>query len=216
MQYTALVALAAVAAAQSNSTGGSNTGSCPLQFTSSCSTSSQCGTLNGFKLECQTSGSVKWCVCAKADSNCQNSTNIPDTVPQFGVCTGGKTCAGSGFKALDVPVLTCAEQLYCVPQKTDGNELQSICHTCSSCKQQNKPDSTGKLIFNCSSICPAGQGDPVISVTNTTTATKSPSSKNKSAAGSAGGVNADTTKSSASKFIVGLASVLVVSIGLLV
>ncbi|EQC35091.1 hypothetical protein SDRG_07326 [Saprolegnia diclina VS20] len=210
MQLLALSALIVAAAAQTSN----STSSCPLQFTSSCASSSQCGKLNGFQLECQVYGSVKQCICSKADANCQNATNIPDTVPQFGVCTGGKQCAGTGFKALDTPVRVCSEPLVCVPQITAGNEVQSICHTCNSCKQQNKPDSTGKLVFNCTAICPAGQGDPEITIAPTTSPTTA--SKNKTASGSNAVGDSGTNKpSAASKIVASVASLVLVGLAVL-
>ncbi|KDO17489.1 hypothetical protein SPRG_17095 [Saprolegnia parasitica CBS 223.65] len=210
MQLLALGALIVAAAAQTSD----NTTSCPLQFTSACASSTQCGKLNGFQLECQAYGAVKQCRCSKADANCQNATNIPDTVPQFGLCTGGKQCADTGFKALDTPVRVCSEPLACVPQITAGNEVQSICHTCSSCKQQNKPDSTGKLVFNCTAICPAGQGDPVITIAPTTSPTTG--SKNKTASGSNAAGDTGTNKpSGASKIFAGAASLVCVGLSML-
>nr|AIG55583.1 secreted protein [Thraustotheca clavata] len=213
MKFALVSSLAVLASAQTNnSSAGSNSNvNCPLQFTSACANTQECGTLNGYPLECQVYGSVKQCVCSKENANCQNSTNIANTIPQFGVCTGGKQCAGSGFKALQTPVRTCSEQLVCIPQYASGNELQSICHTCSSCKQQNKPDATGRLIFNCTQICPLGQGDPIVTIPPVTTAPTNSTKKNDSSKGS-GSTAGSKPKSAATSIVAGVATVAIVAI----
>ncbi|KAF0701269.1 Aste57867_8198 [Aphanomyces stellatus] len=156
---------------------------CPLQFTSACNASTQCGALNGFPLHCETYGSLQQCACNASDAAvCQNTSSKTNRVPQFGVCSSANPCADStGFVALMSPnQFMCAEPLACVPEISTATDPQSICHTCSTCKAQNPIDALGRRRFNCSAICAPDQitvpdmpitTAPTISVANTTNAT---------------------------------------------
>ncbi len=132
---------------------------CPRQFSSLCDTNADCGNLNGFRLEC--SGAAegrKQCFCAESDKSvCRNTSVIG--VPQFGSCSNDKPCANAnGYRSMPSYGIACGEPLKCVPEMNQQNS-SAICHTCGSCKEQNEKSTDGNLRFNCTAICPPGQGD---------------------------------------------------------
>ncbi|KAJ0396074.1 hypothetical protein P43SY_008756 [Pythium insidiosum] len=144
---------------------------CKLQFASIECSATNCGEINGYKLECvelgKQNGKIKKsCRCKAAEQEvCQNSTAPAiEGVPQFGDCTGGKRCIDS-FGHVDSALerRICAEKLHCVKEvNTTATKPAEICHTCRSCIAQNdkatdssnKGDLSDLRRFDCRKICP--------------------------------------------------------------
>jgi len=144
-----------------------NPNKCVLQFASLKCTTSDCGELNGYPLECvnvgkQNGKDKKLCQCKTSDVDvCQNSTapEFGDAVPQFGDCSGGKTCVDSyGHVPSSLELRICAEKLHCVKEaNTNASKPAEICHTCRSCIAQNDAADaqlSAAKRFDCTTICP--------------------------------------------------------------
>ncbi|KAF0716766.1 Aste57867_2674 [Aphanomyces stellatus] len=180
MQLASLLVLAISACvahcAATTTTAPSTAPTCKLQFTSPCDTSIDCGNLNGFNLTCIKSGGNKQCGCT--GNKCQAQSNASDVAYQFDQCTSQRPCiAGNGFTALDAAQLsapTCGEPLYCVQEKNPDPAavLQSICHTCGSCKTQNVQSAKDPSVkrFDCTKLCPTPAPTPAPTTDEPTTA----------------------------------------------
>ncbi|GLE04628.1 hypothetical protein PINS_up013598 [Pythium insidiosum] len=145
---------------------------CKLQFASIECAATNCGEINGYKLECvdlgkQNGKMKKSCRCkASEEEVCQNSTAPGvDGVAQFGDCSGGKRCIDSfGHVDSALELRICAEKLHCVKEvNTTATKPAEICHTCRSCIAQNdkatdpknnKAELSDLRRFDCRKICP--------------------------------------------------------------
>lgn len=144
-----------------------NPSKCPLQFSSLKCSSTSCGELNGYDLECvslgqQDGAEKKMCECSSDDEKvCQSQANpnaTSGTVPQFGDCSENECVDSYGFTSTDSTAKICAERLHCVKEvNTSASVPAQICHTCRSCLTQNDAATkSGSSVnrFNCSAICP--------------------------------------------------------------
>lgn len=142
-----------------------NPNKCVLQFDSLKCTDTDCGELNGYKLECVSIGKENGkpktqCQCKATEADvCQSPNNTVHGVPQFGDCSGGRACAESyGHVPSKLELRICAERLHCVKEvNTSASVKAEICHTCRSCIAQND-ETSAKLSdnrrFDCRKICP--------------------------------------------------------------
>ncbi|RHY24632.1 hypothetical protein DYB37_010195 [Aphanomyces astaci] len=197
-------------------------GVCKLQFTSVCSSDTECGDLNGFNMTCIKSGSNKLCGCLGGKDKCQIASTSADVAFQFDECTDQRRCVrGNGFTALTAEDTSkvCQEPLFCVREQNPDPVavLKSQCHTCGSCTTQNvKNKDDGSLMrYDCAKICPTAAPTTVAPTTDPTDAptTKASKSTTTAAPGSPGAVVTPVPSSAAlSSLAIGVALAVVAAV----